>query len=148
VLGPGEDGKTIAAEGPPLSQMNPQQQAAAGKLIGHYTGLADDTDAAARLDEVKAGLEQRAFAWYRTTTAGQPAYFLFTGPTLVIEHAPQGGGGPGGRPIGGAPPSGAAPGGAGGGDAGAGAAITGATIDHIHGIYRDPTNEYGSKYAS
>jgi Protein of unknown function (DUF3500) len=156
VLGPGEDGKTIATEGLPLSQMNPQQQAAAVKLISHYTGLADDTDAAARLDEIKAGLAQTAFAWYGPTTAGQPAYFRFTGPTLVIEYAPQGGGGPGGGqggpPSGGAPPSGAAPGGAGGGagggDAAAGAAISGATIDHIHGVYRDPTNEYGSKYAS
>jgi hypothetical protein len=73
VLGLGEDGKTIATEGLPLSQMNPQQQAAAVKLISHYTGLADDTDAAARLDEVKAGLEQTAFAWYGPTTAGQPA---------------------------------------------------------------------------
>lgn len=151
VLGPGEDGKTIAAEGLPLSQMNAAQQAAAVKLISHYSGLVDDADAAARLDEIKAGLAQTTFAWYGPTTAGQPAYFRFTGPTLVIEYAPQGGGpggGQGGPPSGGAPPSGAAPGGAGGGDAGAGAAITGATIDHIHGIYRDPTNEYGSKYAS
>jgi len=41
----------------------------------------------------------------------------------VIEYSPQGGGG-GGR----------------------GGATTGASIDHIHGIYRDPTNDYGAKY--
>ena len=29
-----------------------------------------------------------------------------------------------------------------------GGPITSATIDHIHGIYRDPTNEYGAKYAA
>jgi len=154
VLGPGEDGKTIAPEGVPLSQLTADQQAAALTLIGHYTGLVADADAAARMDEIKAGLGQTSFAWYGPTTAGSPAYFRFTGPTLVIEYAPQGGGG---GPQGGGPPSGAAQGGgappsgaAGGGaaDAEAGATISGATLDHIHGVYRDPTNEYGSKYAS
>ena len=153
VLGPGEDGKTIAAEGVPLAQLTPDQQAAALKVIGHYTGLVNDVDAAARLDEVKAALDRTTFAWYGPTTPGQPAYFRFTGPTLVIEYSPQGGGGPGGGgPQGGPPSGGAAPTGGpqGGGspDAQAGATITGATSTHIHGIYRDPTNEYGAKYAS
>jgi hypothetical protein len=153
VLGPGEDGKTIATEGVPLSQLTADQQATALKLIGHYTGLIDDADAAARTDEIKAGLGQISFAWYGPTTAGSAAYFRFTGPTVVIEYAPQGGGGgpQGGPPSGGAPPSGAQNGGAQGGgspDADAGATIASASIDHIHGIYRDPTNEYGSKYAS
>jgi hypothetical protein len=149
VLGPGEDGKTIASEGVALSQLPADQQAAALKVIGHYTGLVDDVDAAARLDEVKAALDQTYFAWYGPTTAGSPAYFRFTGPTLVIEYSPQAaGGGPpaGGVPQGG-PPSGA-PAGGGGGDAAGGAAISNPTLDHIHGIYRDPTNEYGAKYAS
>jgi Protein of unknown function (DUF3500) len=120
VLGPGEDGKTIAPEGVQLSTLTPDQQAAAMKLIGHYTGLVDDADAAARRDEVRSGLNQTYFAWYGPTTPGSAAYFRFTGPTLVIEYAPQG------DPQGDKTP----------------------TTAHIHGIYRDPTNEYGAKYAS
>jgi Protein of unknown function (DUF3500) len=148
VLGPGEDGKTIAPEGVSLSQLSADQQAAALKVIGHYTGLVGDADAAARMAEVKSALDQTYFAWYGPTTAGNPAYFRFTGPTLVIEYSPQAaGGGPSGAGAGptGAPPSG---GPQGGGDVEGGAAINNATLDHIHGIYRDPTNEYGAKYAS
>jgi hypothetical protein len=157
VLGPGEDGKTIADEGVPLSQLTAAQQAAALTLVGHYTGLVDDADAAARMDEVKASLDRTSFAWYGPTTAGSPAYFRFTGPTLVIEYSPQGaGGGPGGGggppSGGGAPPSGAPQSGSaqsgGAPDAQAGATVSSATTAHIHGIYRDPTNEYGAKYAS
>jgi Protein of unknown function (DUF3500) len=120
VLGPGEDGKTVAPEGVPGSQLTPAQRAAALRLIGHYTGLADDADAAARRAEITAGMAQTYFAWYGPTTAGSAAYFRFTGPALVIEYAPQG------DPQGDKTPTNA----------------------HIHGIYRDPTNEYGAKYAS
>jgi len=79
------------------SNMTPDQQAAALTLIGHYTGLVNDADAAARLDEVRSGLSETYFAWYGPTTPGSPANFRVTGPTVVIEYAPQGaGGGPGG----------------------------------------------------
>ena len=160
VLGPGEDGKIIAPEGLPVSEMTARQQAGALRVIAHYTGLVNDADAAARLEEITAGLGQTSFAWYGPTAAGSPAYFRFTGPTLLIEYAPQGagggpGGGGGGGPQGAAPsggPQGGSPSGApqGGGspDAAAGASISTATLDHIHGVYRDPTNEYGSKYPS
>lgn len=147
VLGPGQDGRTIAAEGIAGSQLTADQRTAALKLIGHYAGLVDDVDAAARMTEITSAMDQTYFAWYGPTTAGGAAYFRFTGPTLVIEYAPQSaGGGPQGG--GGAPPNGAPQGGAPqGGAAQGGGAITGATIDHIHGIYRDPTNEYGGKYS-
>ncbi len=122
VLGPGQDGKTIQSEGLPASQMTADQKAALMKLIGHYTGLANDEDAAARTAEITSGLDQTYFAWYGPTTAGSAAYFRVTGPTIVIEYAPQGGGG-NGTGLGGA-----------------------ASPQHIHGIYRDPTNDYGAKY--
>jgi Protein of unknown function (DUF3500) len=150
VLGPGQDGKSIAPEGVVLGQLTPDQQAGAVTLIGHYTGLVNDVDAAARLSEVTSTLDQTYFAWYGPTTAGSAAYFRITGPTIVIEYAPQGaGGGPqgGGGPPSGGPPTGTPPtGGSAPGGAPQGGEVTGATIDHIHGIYRDPTNEYGSKY--
>jgi hypothetical protein len=124
VLGPGQDGKTIQSEGLAAAQMNAAQQAALLKLIGHYTGLANDATAAARLAEVQSTLEQTYLAWYGPTTAGSAAYFRVSGPTIVIEYSPQGGGG-NGTGLGGA-----------------------ATNLHIHGIYRDPTNDYGAKYTS
>jgi hypothetical protein len=95
--------------------MTADQQAALLKLIGHYTGLANDTTAAARMAEVKSTLDQTYFAWYGPTTKGSAAYFRITGPTLVIEYSPQ--------------------------------QMGGDAANHIHGIYRDPTNDYGAKYA-
>jgi hypothetical protein len=89
VLGPGQDGKTIQAEGLPAAQMNANQQAAFLKLIGHYTGLVNDEDAAARIAEIKSTLDQTYLAWYGPTTQGSAAYFRVTGPTIVIEFSPQ-----------------------------------------------------------
>jgi hypothetical protein len=122
VLGPGQDGKTLQAEGLPAAQMSPEQQAAFLKVIGHYAGLVNDAAAAARMAEIQANLGQTYFAWYGPTTAGSAAYFRVTGPSIVIEYSPQGGGGTG-TGLGGA-----------------------ATNQHIHGIYRDPTNDYGARY--
>jgi hypothetical protein len=116
VLGPGQDGKTIQPEGLPASQMTDDQQAALLKLIGHYTGLANDAVAPARMDEVSSTLDDTYFAWYGPTTQGSAAYFRVSGPTIVVEYSPQG--------MGGDP------------------------ANHIHGIYRDPTNDYGAKYTS
>jgi hypothetical protein len=73
---------------------------------------------------VQSALDQTYLAWYGPTAQGSAAYFRVTGPTVVIEYSPQGGGGTG-TGLGGA-----------------------ATNLHIHGIYRDPTNDYGAKYTS
>jgi hypothetical protein len=116
VLGPGQDGKTIQPEGLPASQMTSDQQTALLHLLGHYTGLANDAAAAARLDEIKADLDQTYFVWYGPTTQGSAAYFRVSGPTIVIEYSPQN--------------------------------LGGNAADHIHGIYRDPTNDYGAKFAA
>ena len=74
VLGPGEDGKTIAPEGIPLSQLTAEQQAAALKVIGHYAGLANDTE------------RQRAWrrsrpAWVRPPSPGTDRRRLAARPT-------------------------------------------------------------------
>jgi len=94
--------------------MTADQQAALLKLIGHYTGLANDEDAAARMAKITSTLNQTYLAWYGPTAKGSAAYFRVTGPTLVVEYSPQG------DPV---------------------------DPQHIHGIYRDPTNDYGAKYA-
>jgi hypothetical protein len=118
VLGPGQDGKTLAPEGLPAARMSADQRAALMRLIGHYSGLANDEDGAARATEIRATLDDTYFAWSGPTTPGGPIYFRVTGPTLVIEYNAQGPGAGGGA----------------------------RTPNHIHGIYRDPTNDYGARY--
>jgi hypothetical protein len=117
LLGPGRDGQTAPLEGLPAARMSADQRAALLRLIRHYTGLVNDVDSAARTTEVEQALDQTYFAWRGPTTPGSPIYFRVTGPTLVIEYAAQGPGGGGGA----------------------------RTTNHIHGIYRDPTNDYAVK---
>lgn len=112
VLGPGEDGRVIEPEGLPASQMTEAQRAAFLALIEEYTGLANDEDAAARNAQIEAGLDDTTFAWYGPTEAGSAMYFRITGPTIVVEYAPQ--------------------------------SMGGDASQHIHGILRDPTNDYGA----
>ena len=89
VLGPGEDGKTIAPAGLPAARMSEDQRAALMRLIGHYSGLANDEDAAERMSEIRAGLDQTYFAWNGPTTSGAAVYFRVTGPAVVIEYSAQ-----------------------------------------------------------
>jgi hypothetical protein len=49
--------------------------------------------AAARLAEIKTGLDNTWFAWSGPTQNGSPAYYRIQGPSLVIEYAPQAMGG-------------------------------------------------------
>jgi hypothetical protein len=117
LLGPGADGRKAPVEGLPAARMSADQRSALMRLIHHYTGLVNDEDGAARTAEVEKALDETYFAWRGPTTPGSPIYFRVTGPTLVIEYAAQGPGGGGGS----------------------------RTPDHIHGIYRDPTNDYAAK---
>lgn len=115
VLGPGQDGKTIEAEGIAGSDLTDEQRDLLLALIAHYGGLVNEEDAAARMAELEAELDDTSFAWYGPTDAddGSGIYFRVTGPSIVIEYS--------GQQMGGDP------------------------TDHIHGIYRDPTNDYGAE---
>lgn len=121
VLGPGQDGKKIAAEGLPGSAMTADQQQTFLTLMGYYGNLLNAEDAAVRMANLKANLAQTYFAWYGSTTNPAAGYFRVTGPTIVIEYSPQGA--MGGRSQ---------------------TSSISTTVDHIHGIYRDPTNDYGA----
>jgi hypothetical protein len=117
VLGPGQDGKTIQPEGLKGSAMNERQKAMLLDLIAEWSGIVHDSAAAARMAEIKAGLNESWFAWSGPTTVtpgrNSTAYYRIQGPNLVIEYAPQ--------PLGGDPSM------------------------HVHTIYRDPTNDYGRR---
>lgn len=117
VLGPGKDGKTIQPEGLKAASMNEQQRAMLVDLIAEWSGIIHESAAAARLAEVKSGLNETWFAWSGPTTHAPgrngTSYYRIQGPNLVIEFAPQ--------PLG------------------------GDLSMHVHTIYRDPTNDYGRR---
>ena len=117
VLGPGQDGKTIQPEGLKASAMTERQRAMLLDVVSEWTGIVHESAAAARMAEVRAGLNDTWFAWSGPTTASPgrnvTAYYRIQGPTLVIEYAPQ--------------------------------RLGGDLSMHIHTMYRDPTNDYGRK---
>ena len=116
VLGPGQDGKTVAPEGIKVSALNSTQQRKLLDVVNEWVGILNDEAASAKMAEVKANLSETWFAWSGPTTNGSAAYFRFQGPTLWIEYSPQRGRGSGGLDT-----------------------------THIHTIYRDPTNDYGAR---
>jgi hypothetical protein len=118
VLGPGQDGKTIQPEGLKATEMNERQRAMMLDVISEWAGIINESAAAARMDEIKAGLNDTWFAWSGPTKAAPgkniTAYYRIQGRNLVIEYAPQ--------TLGGDPAL------------------------HVHTMYRDPTNDYGRKF--
>jgi hypothetical protein len=115
VLGPGQDGKTIAPDGLKVSGMNGKQRAMLLDLIGEWADIMTESAAATRMAQLKADLNETWFAWSGPTDF-QPgnnitAYYRIQGPHLVIEYAPQ----------------------------------SDEPNNHVHTIYRDPTNDYGRK---
>ena len=120
VLGPSQPMRVVAPEGLKASALTAGQQALLVDLIGRYVALLNPEDAAPKLADVQSTLPDTYFAWYGPTAPGSAAYFRIQGPALWIEFAPQGAGG---APTG-----------------------TPAAPDHVHAIYRDPTNEYGARW--
>ncbi len=123
VLGPNLPMRTVPPEGLKASALSAAQQGLLLDLVRQYVGLLNEEDAAVKLAGVQSNLADTYFAWYGPTTPGSAAYFRVQGPALWIEFSPQGGGGPGGGGLG----------------------LGGvATANHVHAIFRDPTNEYGA----
>jgi Protein of unknown function (DUF3500) len=116
VLGPGQDGKKITAEGLKATEMNDTQRAMLLDLIGEWAGIANETSAHARMEQMKSDLAETWFAWSGPATAASgsniTAYYRIQGPHLVIEYAPQ----------------------------------NDEPANHVHTIYRDPTNDYGVQW--
>lgn len=116
VLGPGQDGKTLQPEGLPGSAMTAAQKTQFLTLIKDRLGTLNADDLAAKMKVIEQNLDRTYFAWYGPTTSAGAAYHRVTGPTLIIEFAPQ--------------------------------ANDGDPTDHLHNMYRDPTNEYGAAWAA
>ncbi|MBB6051496.1 DUF3500 domain-containing protein [Armatimonas rosea] len=95
VLGPGQDGKTLAPEGIPGSALTEPQKKLLLDLMAEWIGNVNDNDAAPKLAAAKANLDKTYFAWGGPTTTGSAAYYRVTGPTIVLEYSPQRMGGDG-----------------------------------------------------
>ena len=90
VLGPGDDGKTIAPEGVKASAFTDGSARHAAIWFGEWVDIIGDEAAAAKMTEVQAGLDDTYFAWAGAAANGKGAYFRIQGPTVFIEDAPQG----------------------------------------------------------
>jgi hypothetical protein len=117
VLGPGQDGRTIAPEGLKATEMTDKQKAMMLDVMSEWANIVHEDAAKARMAQLKADLNDTYFAWSGPVTlkpgSNITAYYRIQGPHVVIEYAPQ--------TLGGDPAL------------------------HIHAMYRDPTNDYGRK---
>ncbi len=112
VLGPGQDGKTLQAEGLPGSAMTAAQKTAFLILITERLNALNADDLAPKLAEIEKNLDSTYFAWYGPTTSDGNFYYRVTGPTVLVEYSPQ--------------------------------SMGGNAANHIHSMYRDPTDDYGA----
>lgn len=115
VLGPGQDGKTITPEGLKASEMNDAQKRMLLNLIGEWAGIINESAATARMSELKADLADTWFAWSGPTD-------LQIGKNISAYYRIQG-------PhlvIEYAPQN-------------------DEPTNHVHTMYRDPTNDYGQQ---
>ena len=118
VLGPGEDGTTIESQGVAGVDLTAEQQQLLITLMSHYGGLVNEEDAAARMEQLTAEIADTYFAWYGPTDPADTSGIYFRVTGPSIVIEYSG------QQM--------------GGDA----------TDHIHGIYRDPTNDYGPAFGA
>jgi hypothetical protein len=115
VVGPGEDGKVIQPEGVRATGLDRSQQDKLLDLVSEWVAILNEAEAATRMLDVRSNISSTYFAWSGPVSRAGGAYFRIQGPTVLIEYAPQRSRGEDGLP------------------------------DHIHTLYRDPTNDYAAR---
>jgi hypothetical protein len=94
VFGPGHPDAKLAPEGLPGSAMSERQRTILFGLATEWAGILNDAHSAQRLKEIRRSLPDTRFAWSGPTThepdMNGESYFRLHGPSLLIEHAPQG----------------------------------------------------------
>jgi hypothetical protein len=118
VLGPGHAGEMIQPEGVKASALNDRQRAMLLDLISEWAGIVNDTYAAPRMAEIKGDLAETYFAWSGPTTH-EPGR---NGSAYYRIQGP--------KVIIEFSPQG----------------VGGDPTNHVHTVYRDPTNDYGVKF--
>jgi hypothetical protein len=120
VLGPGHSGEKILPEGLKASAMNAKQRELLFDVISEWTGIVQSSYANARMDEIRSGLNDTYFAWSGPTTH-QPGR---NGSAYYRIQGP--------KLVIEFSPQG----------------VGGDPTMHVHTMYRDPTNDYGSAYTT
>jgi hypothetical protein len=115
VLGPGQDGKRIAPEGLKVSAMTDKQKELLLGLIAEWAGMMNDAAASARMAQLRSDLNETYFAWSGPTEFA-PASNITAYYRIQGPHLV----------IEYAPQS-------------------DEPSNHVHTIYRDPTNDYGQQ---
>ncbi len=118
VLGPGEDGTTIESQGIAGADLTAEQQQLLITLMSHYGGLVNEEDGAVRMAELTAEIADTYFAWYGPTDPADTSGIYFRVTGPSIVIEYSG------------------------------QEMGGSATDHIHGIYRDPTNDYGAEFGA
>jgi hypothetical protein len=89
VLGPGHDSQILQPEGLPGSEMTDAQKARLLAVIEARLGILNADNLAVAMADARKNLNLTYFAWYGSTTEIGGAYFRVTGPTVLMEYAPQ-----------------------------------------------------------
>lgn len=89
LLGPGAFGTVLAPEGVKGSDLDAAQRALLLDLIRARLGFANADDASALMAKAEEGLDETYFGWWGPQGVPGAAYFRVTGPTVVLEYAPQ-----------------------------------------------------------
>jgi hypothetical protein len=116
VLGPGQDDVKIAPEGLKVSAMSDKQKTMLLDVIAEWAAIMNESAASARMAQLKADLNETWFAWSGPTTF-EPGTNIRAYYRIQGPHLV----------IEYAPQS-------------------DEPANHVHTIYRDPTNDYGIKY--
>lgn len=89
VLGPGAHGTVIAPEGIKGSDLTESQKGLLQAVIAARLGFINDDDYAPKMATVMAELDATYFGWWGPQGTLGAAYFRVTGPSIVMEYAPQ-----------------------------------------------------------
>lgn len=93
LLGPGAYGTTVAPEGIRGADLTDVQKEALLDLIAVRIGQFNTRDFTAKMETVRADIDDTYFGWWGSVDTFGDAYFRVTGPEIVLEYAPQGLGG-------------------------------------------------------
>jgi hypothetical protein len=116
LLGPGEYGTVVASEGVRGSDLTNAQKALLLAQIQTRLGFINEDDNAAKMDVVRAELDDTYFGWWGPQDAPGFAYYRITAPSTIIEYAPQ-------DTLSETPEQ-----------------------EHAHSMFRNPSNDYGAAW--
>lgn len=90
LLGPGRDGTVLAPEGIQAGGLSAEQKALLLGVIRARLGFVNDDDFAAKMAAIESEIDDTWFGWWGPQDEPGAAYFRVTGPSVVLEYAPQG----------------------------------------------------------